>query len=122
MKRDGLTLVELLVVIAIIALLIAILIPSLQSSRRRAKAILCSSNIKQLVFGLITYETENGIFPYGFDNTPMYPPPGGYAGGSAYDRMGWWWFNYIEGFFSKADRKKTVIQCPSRQIRNRELD
>ncbi len=116
------TLVELLAVIAIIALLIAILIPSLQSSRRQVKAVLCSSNIKQLLFGLFSYETENETFPYGFNNTTGQPPPGGYPGNSAHDRMGWWWFNYIEGFYSKSKSKKTVLWCPSRQIRSRELD
>lgn len=122
MRRYGFTLIELLVVIAIIALLIAVLVPSLQSSRRQAKAVLCSSNIKQLLLGLFSYETENETFPYGFDDTTGQPPPGGYTGASMCDRVGWWWFNYIEGFYSKSKSKKTVLWCPSRQIRSRELD
>jgi len=122
MRRFGLTLIELLVVVAIIALLIAVMIPCLQSSRRRAKAVLCSSNIKQLLFGLLGYEVENDTFPYGFDDTTGQPPPGGYTGASMYDRVGWWWFNYIEGLYSKAKSQKTVLWCPSRQIKNRELN
>ncbi len=121
MKWAAFTLVELLVVIATMALLVAILVPSLQNSRRQAKAVLCSSNIKQLTVGLFMYETENGILPHAFDNTPMYPPPGGYAGGSAYDRIGWWWFNYIEGFYNKANNHETVLRCPSKWLRNPRL-
>jgi len=116
MKRIGFTLVELIVTIVIITLLIAILVPSLHNSRQQTNSALCSSNIKQLVLGLIMYETENGIFPYAFDNTPMEPPPGGYPGYAQYDRKGWWWFNYIAEYFSKAHNKKTVLQCPSKNL------
>lgn len=83
---------------------------------------MCGSNIKSLTAALFMYEAENQTLPYGFDDTPMKPPPGGYPGNSAYDRKGWWWFNYTEGFFNKADRKKTVLWCPSRQIRNSRLE
>ena len=69
MKWRAFTVIELLVVISIIAFLLAISIPSLQNSRRQAKAALCGSNIKQLVLGLIAYETENGTFPYALDST-----------------------------------------------------
>ena len=122
MKWAAFTLVELLVVIATMALLVAILVPSLQNSRRQAKAVLCSSNIKQLFFGLAMYETENESFPHAFDRPPHgSPPPGGYAGYIQYDRTGWWWFNYIEGFFNKADSRKTVLRCPSKRLRNPRL-
>lgn len=54
----GFTLVELLVVISIIALLLAILMPSLQKAREQAKTVVCLSNAKQLGFSWILY-TEN---------------------------------------------------------------
>ncbi|HEW79164.1 MAG TPA: DUF1559 domain-containing protein [Phycisphaerales bacterium] len=118
MRRFGFTLIELLVVIATIALLMAILAPTLQSSRQHAKAVLCSSNIKQLILGLMMYESENDSLPHAFDNTPSDPPDGGYPGYAQYDRKGWWWFNYIDDYFSKDKGKKTVLWCPSRQLRN----
>jgi prepilin-type processing-associated H-X9-DG protein len=110
--------VELLVVIAILALLLAILVPSLGSSKQRTKAVLCVSNVKQLLLGLTLYEAENETFPHAFDDSPMTPPAGGYPGGSAYDRMGWWWFNHVVEDTGKNSINDSIIWCPSRQIKD----
>jgi prepilin-type processing-associated H-X9-DG protein len=118
MKHSCFTLIELVVVTSIMVLLMAVIFPTLWSSRQQAKAVLCSSNVKQLTFGLLLYETDKQLLPYGFDNTPNESPPGGYPGGSAYDRKGWWWFNFIEGFYKKSDNKRTVVQCPSKRLSN----
>jgi prepilin-type processing-associated H-X9-DG protein len=115
MKRPAFTLTELLVVIATIALLMAILLPSLRSSRQQAEAVLCSSNISQLLKGLFSYEIDNQTLPYGFDDTPSEPPLGGYPGNITYDRLGWW-FNFIEEFYKKSDSKTTVVCCPSKRL------
>lgn len=58
-RRSAFTLLELLVVIAILALLIAILIPSLSSARRAAKANACLSNLKGIGTGFSIYLNEN---------------------------------------------------------------
>jgi len=58
-KKKGFTLIELLVVVAIIALLIAILLPSLGRAREMARRSACASNMKQIGLALNTYASEN---------------------------------------------------------------
>lgn len=117
MKREGFTLIELLVVIAVITLVIAILLPSLRIMKLQAEAVVCESNIKQLVLSLTMYEDDNGTFPHAFDDdTLIKPPPGGFPGYNQYDRTGWWWFNHIIDYSRKNTDKDSVILCPSKKI------
>lgn len=62
-SRSGFTLVELLVSIAVIAMLVAILLPAIQSAREAARRIACSNNIRQLGLGLNNFESAQGHFP-----------------------------------------------------------
>ncbi len=58
-KRIGFTLIELLVVIAIIALLMAILIPTLNRAREQGKRAVCLHNLKGLVLAWLMYADDN---------------------------------------------------------------
>jgi len=57
--KKGFTLIELLVVIAIIALLLAILLPSLGMAKDHAKKIGCASNLRTLALAVIFYCDDN---------------------------------------------------------------
>ena len=59
MKIRAFTLIELLVVIAIIAVLMAILLPSLNAARDHAKRIHCVANLKTLSLAWFMYKDEN---------------------------------------------------------------
>jgi prepilin-type N-terminal cleavage/methylation domain-containing protein/prepilin-type processing-associated H-X9-DG protein len=58
-KQKGFTLIELLVVIAIIAILMAILMPTLNRAKEQGKRAACLNNLKQLQLAWIMYADEN---------------------------------------------------------------
>jgi prepilin-type N-terminal cleavage/methylation domain-containing protein/prepilin-type processing-associated H-X9-DG protein len=63
MKRQkAFTLMELLVVISIIALLLAILVPSLSKARELARRVVCTSNIKSICAANSTYASSLGMY------------------------------------------------------------
>ncbi|MFB3894016.1 MAG: DUF1559 domain-containing protein [Phycisphaerae bacterium] len=99
------TLIELLVVIAIIALLVAILLPSLSAARELARRMPCISNEKQMGAGIQMYiSTNNTIIP------PMvYCRNGGTGVTRSYSHLQWFWADCIAPFFDNEAHSSTTV-------------
>ena len=68
-SRRGLTIVELLVVLSILGLLMALLLPAVQSVRATARVTQCQSNLKQIGVAVFNYESAFGMLPPGATNS-----------------------------------------------------
>src|SRR3954471_2524328 len=75
-SRSAFTLVELLVVIAIIGVLVALLLPAVQSARESARRTQCSNHQKQLALGCLNFEASRGFLPKGNYATGTFPEGG----------------------------------------------
>jgi prepilin-type N-terminal cleavage/methylation domain-containing protein len=65
-RYKGFTLVEILVVIAAIGILVALMLPAIQSSREAARKIQCANNLKQIGLGMHNYMLNHNAFPPGY--------------------------------------------------------
>ncbi|MHB8519923.1 MAG: DUF1559 family PulG-like putative transporter [Limisphaerales bacterium] len=115
LARAGFTLIELLVVIAIIAILAAILLPALASSKEKASRTYCVNNNKQLALAMHMYATDNDDYmPWpNWDNTYgpgwLYQP----VADRAPDPLKTNEFQYIEaGLYWSYLKERKVYNCP----------
>lgn len=107
MKNKGFTLIELLVVVAIIALLVAILVPTVQQAQELARSAVCKSNLHQ--FGVAGALYSN-------DNNGVTVPHRGVTSG-----WGTWWFDslipYTSGTYRTSEQAKgggvRGLVCPT---------
>ena len=56
--KQNFSMVELLVVIAVIAILVTLLLPTLQKARATAKSVSCVSNLRQIGGALVSYSAD----------------------------------------------------------------
>jgi prepilin-type N-terminal cleavage/methylation domain-containing protein len=95
-KPRGLTIIELLTSIAIIGVLVALLLPAVQSSREAARRATCQNNIRQITLGLLEHESAKKYLPSGGWGFNWIGDP---DRGTGYAQPGGWFYNilpYIE--------------------------
>ncbi|TWT32490.1 Type II secretion system protein G precursor [Posidoniimonas corsicana] len=64
-RQTGFTLVELLVVIAVIGVLIALLLPAVQSARESSRRAACQNSLRQVGIAIVNFESTQNRFPAG---------------------------------------------------------
>jgi prepilin-type processing-associated H-X9-DG protein len=103
------TLVELLVVIGIIAVLIAILLPTLSRAREQAKGVQCLSNLRQVGTAVTMFTSEHqGFLPKAWFNDRPWPSSKtlwNYPNADV-----WEWSYVISSYLAK---NEGVFRCPS---------
>ena len=120
--RRGFTLIELLVVIAVIALLVSILLPSLNKAKELAKRLECMSLLKHLGIGFNFYREDYGMYPIPL--SLIDPNTGWPTWGSSFEATTWYrqfapygmpYVSYLQAEWT-GGWKERGIHCPCWEI------
>lgn len=127
-KRLGFTVVELLVSIAVVGIIMALLLPAVQSAREAARKTQCRNNLRQMSLGLQNFHERYGQFPgngWGYawiglgSRGAGQPQPGGWIFQILPDveQSNLWTSGSGEGkdaLLKLASQRVSVFKCPSR--------
>lgn len=117
------TLIELLIVVASIAILVAMLLPSLQKAKEKGKQAVCMNNLRQIYNGFVFYASDND------DKIPPVGTPYNYLYGTRGEswhhwigKSGYWGtgdntppYNYFIGYlqnFALDNTRWKILFCP----------
>lgn len=99
--HGGFTLLELLVTISVIAILAAFLVTSLTKTTEYSQQVKCTSNIRQLLIGWVSYCSDNNGTSVAFNYDP--------EPGARYDR----WVNQIAPYVASGGDIDSLLLCPA---------
>jgi prepilin-type N-terminal cleavage/methylation domain-containing protein/prepilin-type processing-associated H-X9-DG protein len=129
-EHPGFTMIELLLVVGIIAVLIALLLPAIQSARENARRVQCTKNLMQIGVALGNYASLHKVYPPGVvnDTGPISNIPTGYHFGWAVrilpqleQRAIYHQFNFSESVYAASNETAAAHQietyhCPSSPV------
>lgn len=116
-QKRGFTLVELLVVIAIIGVLVALLLPAVQSAREAARRNTCKNNLRQVGLAMHNYETSFSHLPPGYE----------YSLGNEGNELGYSWgarilpFMELQPLYDQIDFEKPIYHGDNIMARTQHL-
>jgi prepilin-type N-terminal cleavage/methylation domain-containing protein/prepilin-type processing-associated H-X9-DG protein len=132
--RPAFTLVELLVVMAIIAILVSLLLPSVQAAREAANRAKCQSNIRQIGLAALNFESGSRGLPRAGEHIFPNPTTGvnmkaqdlvsAYAlllpyieGGQISDQYNFQWrYNQKAGNIAASKNAPAIFFCPTNAL------